>query len=228
MSLVQGKNVVVFIYDGGIWKIYACAKSATLNLATDFIETSVSGTGVFATYAPTKNSFTGTLEGVTSLEMDAVLSLPDLQQRQISQQLLMMRFQRTDNDGNVYTSQASFFISNSSDTGSFDDMDLFSIELRGTGVFTQIFTPIVPVPIDGLEVQRYEYTATGGETGFTDPDLIGKNILDVNKDGVSNSRIIISGTPVAKEVRYISSTGAFTWAIPMEPGEEIFVIFQDM
>jgi hypothetical protein len=223
---VQGKNVVVFIYDG-MWKMYACAKSATLEVITDFIETSVSGTGLFATYLPTKNSFTGSLDGVTSLEEESMLSLPDLRQRQITQQLLLMRFQRTDDAGNVYTDEASFYISSSSDTGSFDDMNLFSIDLRGTGVLTQIFTPVNP-PIDGVEVVRYEYTGVGGETGFTDSSLIGKYILEVNKDGVSNARILTSGTPVGKEVKYVSATGQFLWAIEFEPGEEIFILYQNI
>jgi len=148
---VAGKNVVIEIKVGDVWTLYACAKSATLNVATDFIETSVAGAGKFATYLPTKISFTGTLEGVTSLEQDGMLSLPDLRARQLTQEKLRTRFQRTSDDGKVYTDEAYFFISSSNDVGSFDDMNIFTIEMQGTGILTQYtdsYPPYVPAPFD--------------------------------------------------------------------------------
>ena len=163
---VAGKNVVVFVKVGEVWTLYACATSATLNVATDFIETSVAGVGKFATYLPTKISFTGTLEGVTSLEQDGMLSLPDLRARQLTQEKLFMRFQRTSDDGKLYTDEASFFISSSNDVGSFDDMNLFTIEVQGTGVLTQYTEsnpPYVPVPFD------YDFGTTDLDT--TVPNL---------------------------------------------------------
>lgn len=238
MSKVLGKNVVVFINDGGIWKVYACAKSATLILNTDFVETSISGQGVFATYLPTKNSFTGTLEGVTSLEEEGKLSLPDLRQRQITQQLIMMRFQRTDSDSHVYTDEASFYISSSTDVGSFDDMNLFTIELRGTGSLTQVFTPTPIFPPGCVGVTRAEYTGIGDETFFvadgtnasviadgSNADIRGKEILEANKDGIG-FKVILSGTPVGKEVKYTSASGRFDWSIPYAPGEEAYILYQ--
>ncbi len=224
MSHVQGKNVVLFIYDGGVWKPYACARSVTFTVNTDMMETSVSGHGRFATYIPTKNSLTASMEGVVSLSEPGSLTLADLRQRQIGHQLLLMRFQRTADNADVYTDEASLYITSSSDTGSYDDMNLFSIELQGTGVITQVFTA-QPTAGD-VVVERYEYTGTGGEAGFTDAVLIGKDILEVNKDGIGNSKIITSGTPVSKEVKYISSTGQFIWAIPFEPGEEAYILYQ--
>jgi hypothetical protein len=50
-------------------------------------------------------------------------------------------------------------------------------------------------------------------------------ILEINTDGIG-SQIIYSGTPVGNEVKYISTTGQFIWAIPMEPGEEIYILYQ--
>ena len=140
-----------------------------------------------------------------------------------------MRFQRTDESGNVYTGiyadELNFFITNSIDSGSYDGMNIFTIQGQGTGAITQIFTPVVPVPTSAGIVYRYEYQATANETGFTDSNLIGKTILEINTDGIG-SQIIYSGTPVGNEVKYISATGQFIWAIPMEPGEEIYILYQ--
>src|SRR6185312_395665 len=127
---VLGKNAIFYINDAGVWKTYACATAITFEIDTEFIETSVSGQGYFATYVPTKDSFTASAQGIVALNEIGMLTLPDLQQRQIAHELLLCRFQRTDLGGNVYTSEASFYISHSSDSGSFDGMDTFSIEFR--------------------------------------------------------------------------------------------------
>src|SRR5690242_1126189 len=110
---VRGENVIVYIFDNGVWKLYACATNAELNVATQFIETSVSGKGLWASFIPTKNSFTITLSGVVSLNETGMLALPDLRQKQIAQETLLMRFQRTDEGGNIYTDECSFFITSS-------------------------------------------------------------------------------------------------------------------
>lgn len=138
---------MVFIQVGSDWVLYACATSATLNVITDMIETSVSGNGRFKSFLPTANSFTGTLEGVTSFETDGKLSLQDLRERQLSQELLMMKYQRSDLAGNLYTDQASFYITSSSDVGSFNDMNNFTVEMQGTGILSlNSSEPVTPVP----------------------------------------------------------------------------------
>jgi len=76
------------------------------------------------------------------------------------------------------------------------------------------------------QIFRLEYTGVGGEVGFTDSNLIGKVILDVSKDGISCSQIITSGTPVNKEAKYTTATGAIEFAMAIEPDEEIFVLYQ--
>ena len=49
-----GTNGDLYIYDSGVWKLVACARSVSLNIQTQFIETSVAGAGRFATFLPTK------------------------------------------------------------------------------------------------------------------------------------------------------------------------------
>ena len=226
--MTKGENVILYIYDGGVWKGYACARNITFSATTELIETSSSGTGKYATFLPTKNSFSATIDGIVSFLVEDHLTYPDLVQRQLSHTLLLLRFQHTDDSGEVYTAECSMYITNSSDTAGYADMNFFTIELRGTGVITQIFTAQPPVPVDGVVVQRYEYTGVGGETGFTDAALIGKEILEAVKDGVGSSAIILSGTPINKEVKYVSATGEFIWGIAWEAGEPGYILYQDI
>jgi len=138
---VQGKNVIVSIDVAGTPTPYVCARSASISISTDFIETSVSGTGLFATFLPTKHSFTISMDGVVSLAVSGSLTLADLQALQLAQTPLTVQYQATDDAGNTYTKSCTAFISNSTDTGSFDDMNTFSLEMRGTGVITLASTP---------------------------------------------------------------------------------------
>ena len=82
-------------------------------------------------------------------------------------------------------------------------------------------------PNFGGAVNRYEYTATGGETEIA-TGLLNKRILDVNKDGISFSKILTEGIPVAKEVTYSASTGNILFPIEFEPDEELFIVYQNL
>jgi len=67
--------------------------------------------------------------------------------------------------------------------------------------------------IDGLLnenlILKSEYTATGGETTFTIPDLIGREILSIAR-GVEFK--VVTGTPIGGEVQFNDSTGTFTFS----------------
>lgn len=223
---VKGQNAVAYVFDNGIWKLYVCATGIELSVNTELIETSVTGAGKWATYAPTKNSFTVSLSGAVSLNETGMLTLPDLRQKQIAQETLLVRYQRTDEGGNIYTDELNFFITNSTDTGPFDGLNTFTIQGQGTGAITQIFTPIVPIPGGSGIVYRYEFTCTAGQITLTDSILVGKTILEFNMDGLGAGKIITSGTPLGQEVKYTSSSGQFNWAIPAENGEEAYILYQ--
>jgi hypothetical protein len=74
-------------------------------------------------------------------------------------------------------------------------------------------------------MKKLEYTATGGETGFTSDLLIGKTILSVLKDGVGYTKIV-SAIPTDKEVQYLT-TGMIGFSQPLTPGEPVLVLYQD-
>lgn len=227
MSLVKGENWVGYCYDGGQWKHYVCARSGNMNINTDTIETTGPGAGNFRTFEPTVHDLGAQIDGIVSLNESGVLTLADLQALQLAKTRMLWRFTQTSEAGDIYTKQAYFFITSSTDTGSFDGIATFQISLKGTGPITLIFTP--PSPTSGI-VYRYPAAgstapATPGEVTISIPSLANKNILGVWKDGVGNNDIILSGTPVGKEVLY-ETNGDFTWAIPFD-GESFFILYQN-
>lgn len=136
---VTGENVILFEYVSEEWRPYACARSVSINFVTELLETSVSGSGSWATYLPTKNSWTASMEGVVHLEESGKLSIGDLRTKQFNQTRIQIKFERTDEAGNIYAESGYAFITNSSDTGSFNDMDTFAVDMQGTGAIAQIF-----------------------------------------------------------------------------------------
>lgn len=141
MNAITGKNVVIFIQDGADWKPYACAISCTLNIATEVIETSEKGAGLFATFKPTKNSFSGSISGITHISVANMFDLQELRNKQMTHQILNLRFDREADDLKIYRSSGNFYITNSSDDGTLENMNTFTIDMQGTGPLTETIIP---------------------------------------------------------------------------------------
>ncbi len=221
-------DVSVYFYVDGGYRLYACARSGSLSVDTALIETSVTGSGVWATFKGQKHSVTGSLDGLVNLDEPGMLTLADLRAKQFVFEELLMRWQRTDADGNVYTDELTMIITNSSDNHGIDEANGFSISLQGTGAITQIYTPTpfspIPPPVT-FGLIRVDETAVGGETDITLPETIGKYPLDFVVDGLGYT-IIWVGVPTGKEVLFDSITGNFSWSIPMDAGVQYYIIYQ--
>lgn len=224
MGKVLGRNVIVYVYDGGDWKPYACGRSVSLTVSTEMIETSVSGSGVWSTFAPVKHSWTATIDGIVSLEESGQITLPELREKQYDFQSMQIRYQRTSVESEVYTESGVCYITNSTDSASFDDLNLFNIELVGTGPLSQVYDP---TPNLNGKMYRHEFTGGSGTT-YVNAALINKDVIEVVRDGIGYSKLKLTGSPVDKEVIYTAASGTFTWAIPLEPGEEGYITYQNM
>lgn len=80
-----------------------------------------------------------------------------------------------------------------------------------------------PVPGGAGAIGNYTYTATGGETSVTLP-LTDKKILLLTKDGITFTQT--NSTPSGKQFTY--NNGVFAWAIPCEPDEIIYIVYQNL
>jgi hypothetical protein len=228
MEKIEGKYCLLESYNDGNWVQWACARSCTFISTVEYIETTVTGAGKDKHFTPTVNSFIGTIEGISVFEDGSTdfLALSQLRIKQLGHELQRVRYLRGNKANTLfYTTAADFYISEISDTSSFDNVNTFNINLIGTGVPDHtIITP----PTIITKVKRFEYAGTGGEVSFTSSTLINKDILSVVKDGLGQCRIITSGSPASKEVKYTTGTGQFTFAVQFEAGEPAYVIYQDM
>lgn len=226
MSLIKGENAIFYVYDDGQWKPIICARSGTFNTSAETIETSITGSGNWRTYEYTALTWTASFEGLIYLDGTNELTASDLRALQFSRTKILLRYQRTDKAGNVYTDEGYGLITAISDSGDYQSAVSFSVEFRGTGPLVIVFTP---TPIDPTaKVKRIEYTGTSDETFFTSSSLIGRQVLEVVIDGVSRSKIITAGTPVGQEAKYTSSTGRIDFPFGLPAGTEVYVLYQDI
>lgn len=235
MPLVLGQNVIISEYVEILdaYVLYGCARSISIQLETSMIETAVSGSQGWATQRPARHSFTGAMNGLVNLEEENLISIADLRAKQIARTKLRLMIQRTAIDGiTVYSEEADFYITNSSDESALNQVATFDISFIGTGELEQNYTPGEIL----ANVKRIEYTGVGGEDEINLPITIGKRILAVHKDGIGSAEFIIAGTPVDKQV-FINSVGIengqplnidgkFKFAVPFEPNEIAYVLYR--
>jgi len=142
--------------------------------------------------------------------------------------LLRIRDVKIDLDGNIYKKEFKMLLTSVTDVNSFDNISTFNAEAQGTGVITQTFTP----PTTGSNVKRYpaidQVVAQATGDTVVIPELIGKDILEVVKDGLGRAELISVGTPVNKQVSYDSATGTFVFGIPFEGDEQYYILYQDL
>lgn len=224
MAKVKGKEVGVYFFIDGNWTLFGCALSCSLETVTDFIETTFLTSGKFKDFEPTVNSWQGTLSGLVTLQ-DSVVSLADLRAIQLNQTKVMITFERTDTSSNVYSDQGFCYLTSVSDDSSVQSMNAFTVNVKGTGPLIQIF---VPITIGGNKVERLQFTLPADVTTVTKTELIGKDVLEIVRDGIGNSKIITTGSPASKEVFVNNTTGELSWAIPSaEDGtEECYILYQ--
>lgn len=75
MGLVRGEDVILSVqqFDGtsNVYVPFACARSVTFDISTDFIETSVTESGAFKTFIPSGKQYSGNIEGLVFLNKPA-------------------------------------------------------------------------------------------------------------------------------------------------------------
>lgn len=226
MGFIRGENVILFAYDDGQWKPIICARNCSLTTNAETIETSITGSGVWRTFEYTGLTWSANLDGAIFLDGTNELTASDLRAFQFGRQKLLIRYQRTDTAGNVYTEEGNAIITSISDSGEYTNLNTYSLDLVGTGPLTIVYTP---TPIDPTaKVKRLEYSGISGETFFTNASLIGRDILAVVVDGIGRSEILTAGVPTGQQVKYTSGTGRIDFPFGLETGTEVYVLYQDI
>lgn len=227
MSVVLGKNVMLYQFDA-FWKPWACGTDCSLTTTKETVETSITGTGKWRTYEYAGGTWDISFDGLIFLQKVNTLALPDIRQFQDEDVKILVRYERIDEDGNVYQEEGIGLLVSITDSGSDGAPGTFSIKILGSGKLTRIFVP-TPVNPNG-KVKIIEHTAAVTETTYSSALLYLKDVLNVFIDGQARSKIITSGTPVNQEAKYTSAAGVgmITFAQPLEVDTELRIEYQDI
>ena len=109
----------------------------------------------------------------------------------------------------------------------YKDIATYQVSLQGTGAYGTSGTTINSsgVIIAGGSTLMKQYVAAGGETTITFTDLIGNTCLYVSRGGVDVREILTTGTPVADQVKFDSTSGVLTFGRALESDEFIRGLF---
>lgn len=225
-SKVQGKNAILTIYNVDDYYPAYCAQTVEITIETEqLLSTNVSGGG-FEGNKPGKTRWWVDLSGVHFIRdtSDRNWTIADFSTEQARKNGVDIKLVFTNENGNYeqFTGHANPQTTNIN--GVAGQLSKFSLKLIGDGVYER--NAIIPPSTAADDVKRYEYTAAGGETFFSHANLIGRTILDFERETISAVHVITSGTPDGKQVKYTSASGRFDLGAEANPGEQFVVVYK--
>ena len=126
----------LLFYDSGTseYIIYICSRADVIDSTTNFIETSITGNGAWATYVPAGMGWTARIDGLVSLsKTDNPITIGQLLEFRDNRTRLQVQFELHDDDGNFLYQSGYAYIETCNVTRSFDNVPTFSITLKGDG-----------------------------------------------------------------------------------------------
>lgn len=226
MSVIKGKNAVLYIYNNGVYEPICCVQNITLTTTADVAETTTDGSGVWKTYRGMRNSWRVACDGLVSL--DTNMTIEELRTAQFAFTPLFISWEVTDANGEQAIYQGYVLVENVDTNAPHNSLYKYSASMIGTGELEITDEPIDPNTHGGFMI--YKYNGTGSETDGNVlpaiPDLAGMVVKCATRDGVYYRRV--SSGAVDKQFTYNDSTTVLTFAADLPPinsGEMIDIFY---
>ena len=230
---VQGKNIMLYYfeppsvtYPAGRDIAFSCSTNCTFSVNVDQKEVTSQTSAWYREYKNDTATWTVNCDGLVTLNGYGYLFL--LQQQQNRTTILVKFVIDNGVDGLVVIS-GNCNLTSLQINAPYKDIATYSVSLQGTGAYGTTGTTISPsgtVIVAGGAVYTKGTVAAGGETTITYSDMIGKTCLYVSRGGIDVQQILITGTPVDEQVKWVSATGILTFGRVLESGEFIRALFQ--
>lgn len=219
MAKVLGSQCALLVNWTGGWQPISCSRSFTINTEIEDVETSNSSSGLWKTFKGKRLSWTVDFDGITLL--NETLTFDQLRAAQFTMANIDIAILCTDLNGQNVTYFGKVLMSQLSETFNLDDVVTHTASLKGTGSINITYN-FIP---SGGNIMRIDYTLIGGESTLALPALINKNILTLDIDGLSYSRV--QGAPTNnKEFSFDSTLGILDWGVPKDGGVQLVIIYQ--
>ena len=234
---VRGNDVVVELLVDGDYYPVLCGLDCSFTREVEFISIRTADSSVFDEVMPRRENWSVTVNGVTKIENDTVLTFFYLLMTSVRRTIHTIRVTFTDEAGGSKQIDGSVYIGSESITGPFADYANASIEFRGTGAFTVSTTtePVTPeyniysdywIPTNG---NSYSSGASTGYTDGTQYTLAATDIiLEVWVESVPF--YATTGTPTNGSPEYKFDTGTlrlnFPAAFVFDGSQRVMVLFK--
>lgn len=218
---VEGKNVILSIYNGGSYVPVGCATNCTIQVDTELIPTTTNDSGVYRTFIPRFNEWEVTCDGVTILEGASNYLPLDTLTEQIRQSGIDLQVEFTDPDGTTKTFEGFAYIYTTNIDSLYGDFSNFSFSAKGSGAFT-IDTVTSPSYTGGMTI---EFTGDGVTTAFSDADLINRT-LHLGFVDHYEWKIVTAGSPSAEEIKFTTGSGQIDFATAPDSGVRIKLFYE--
>ena len=230
---VQGNNIMLYYhepasetYPEGRDIPFSCSTNCTFSVSVDQKEVTSQTSAWYREYKNDTATWSVTCDGLITLDGYGYLFL--LQQQQDRTTILVKFVIDNGIDGLVVIS-GNCNLTSLQINAPYKDIATYSVSLQGTGAYATTGTSINPsgtVIVAGGAVYTKGTVAAGGETTITYGDMIGKSCLYVSRGGIDVQEILLSGTAVDEQVKWVSATGILTFGRVLESGEFIRALFQ--
>ena len=230
---VQGNNIMLYYhepasetYPDGRDIPFSCSTNCTFSVSVDQKEVTSQTSAWYREYKNDTATWSVNCDGLITLDGYGYLFL--LQQQQDRTTILVKFVIDNGIDGLVVIS-GNCNLTSLQINAPYKDIATYSVSLQGSGAYGTTGTTINPsgtVIVAGGAVYTKGTIAAGGETTITYSDMIGKACLYVSRGGIDVQDILITGTPVDEQVKWVSATGILTFGRVLESGEFIRALFQ--
>lgn len=225
MNTVKGKNIVCSMFVTDNYYPVFCAKTAEFTMNQDEVEMTSINSGSSREYTAGMMNAVLSMTGVTARDnSDGKVSITYLMQQSTRRQTHNFAITLTDDEGFDIVISFSAIIITTGFSREVQGYSNSSVTFRITGDvdFDEVILPPAPE-----QVFSDYFAATAGLTSITDASLVGVDILQVAREGLTYDQT--GGTPTGRQFKYTTLTGTidFDASIPFNTGETVYVEWKE-
>lgn len=181
MAIVKGEGVMLKFLNGSEYTPFACARSITLNMTSDFVGKSTIGSGNWKEKEVVALDWNFTIEGIIYLQETGSITAPDIIDLWLSMAPVAIEFFIVDINGNEVLMTGNALITGVTANGAVNNVSSFNITGEGIGELARAtFFEISNVVIHADPVNEYDITFDFGTYPGATTYTIEINDLDDN------------------------------------------------
>jgi hypothetical protein len=215
MAIVRGEAVLLSFYNGTSYVPFACTRSITINLQSEFIGISTVGSGDWKEKQIVALDWNFNFEGIIYLAVDGYYDTSNIIDLWINKTAIQVQFFTSDGTNSILL-QGNALIISVAQTGSVNNVASVNVSGEGTGALTSSTNfEIIEVEEDTPGVNQttltFSYDSVPGATGYT------IKIIDHTLATETNDT---QGEPPVEIV--VDSNHNYSFTIQVQPDGEIF------